>query len=166
MQACVEMVVSCDKWPIKIINFAEISNNAFSKVIEQFAEFKVFKSLQICVLLTNDRYMRYLNKSYRNKDKPTNVLSFSEFKIDYRKIQQFPDTMTLDNLFLGNIAMGYQTLQREAKNYGISISKHFTHLAVHGILHLLGFDHEIEQDAQIMENLERQILNQLKSYIL
>lgn len=98
------------------------------------------------ILLTTDRKLRTLNANFRGKDKPTNVLSFPSDDPDY----------------LGDIAIAYGVTAREAKAEGKSFAHHAAHLAVHGVLHLLGFDHERPCDARLMEPLEIEILAGLK----
>jgi probable rRNA maturation factor len=98
------------------------------------------------ILLTTDRKLRTLNANFRGKDKPTNVLSFPSDDPDY----------------LGDIAIAYGVAAREAKAEGKSFAHHAAHLAVHGVLHLLGFDHERPRDARLMEPLEIEILAGLK----
>ncbi|HVT23360.1 MAG TPA: rRNA maturation RNase YbeY [Rhizomicrobium sp.] len=98
------------------------------------------------ILLTTDRKLRTLNANFRGKDKPTNVLSFPSDDPDY----------------LGDIAIAYGVAAREAKAEGKSFTHHAAHLAVHGVLHLLGFDHERPRDARLMEPLEIEILAGLK----
>jgi probable rRNA maturation factor len=98
------------------------------------------------ILLTTDRKLRTLNATFRGKDKPTNVLSFPSGASDY----------------LGDIAIAYGVAAREAKAEGKSFAHHAAHLAVHGVLHLLGFDHERPCDARLMEPLEIEILAGLK----
>ena len=100
--------------------------------------------------------MQSLNNEFRNKDKATNVLSFSDIEIGWRKIVEFiPDS---DYMYLGDIAFGYEVIVLEAKNKLISFQDHFKHLVIHAILHLIGYDHIKDEDAQAMESLEIQIL--------
>lgn len=98
------------------------------------------------ILLTTDKKLRALNADFRAKDEPTNVLSFPSDDSDY----------------LGDIAIAYGVTAREAKTEGKSFADHAAHLAVHGVLHLLGFDHERPRDAKLMEPLEIEILAKLK----
>jgi probable rRNA maturation factor len=98
------------------------------------------------LLLTTDKKLRMLNAEFRGKDKPTNVLSFPSDDPDY----------------LGDIAIAYGVAAREAEAEGKSFADHASHLAVHGVLHLLGFDHERPRDAKLMEPLEIEILAKLK----
>ena len=109
------------------------------------------KKAALTVLLTNDAEMKALNAQYRGKNKPTNVLSFvnGAEEMDARG-------KTIKNL--GDIAMAYETISREAGEQGKALKHHISHLAVHGTLHLLGYDHEVEAEAKAMENVEIAIL--------
>ena len=109
-----------------------------------------FKDRTLVVLLTDDASIRRLNAQWRRIDKPTNVLSFPA-----GSHQQGPVTS------LGDIAIAYETTAREAKEEGKPLADHLAHLAVHGFLHLLGYDHDSDADAETMEGLERVILARL-----
>jgi probable rRNA maturation factor len=102
------------------------------------------EDLEISVMLTDDVAIRELNRTWRGKDKPTNVLSFPA--------PEQPGSM--GSRHLGDIALAYETLVREAEDESKDLSHHFAHLIVHGVLHLLGYDHEVEAEAEIMEALE------------
>ncbi len=99
------------------------------------------KESEVSIILTCDKEIRQLNKKYRKIDKPTNVLSFE----------------TGDNYLLGDIFISFETVKKQAKKENKSFEDHATHLVIHGLLHLMGFDHIEEKQAQEMENLE--ILN-------
>jgi len=102
----------------------------------------------LSVMLADDRAVRALNARWRGQDKPTNVLSF-------------PAVSTRGNGMLGDIAIAYETTAREAQAEGKLFTDHLAHLAVHGFLHLLGYDHASDDEAESMERLERVILAQL-----
>jgi probable rRNA maturation factor len=104
-----------------------------------------------CIALSNDAHVQTLNASFRGKDKPTNVLSFPA--------PESPVPQALEPL--GDIIIARETLEREAAEKGIPLADHLRHLAVHGLLHLLGYDHEDEAEAVEMENLETEILHRL-----
>jgi probable rRNA maturation factor len=159
MEGQIDLVVSCSKWAKASCIEPDFINKIFNNVLLQFESLRPFDSIKIIVLLTNNSYMRRLNKTYRNKDKATNVLSFAELKIDYKEINSFSHKD--NNLFLGNIALGYEITKKEATELSVTFSDHFSHLLVHGILHLLGFDHETDKDAIVMESLEEKILHNL-----
>lgn len=95
---------------------------------------------------------RALNRHYRGKDKPTNVLSFPA---DIGDIQ-LPKGVTLP--LLGDIVICAPVVASEAKAQGKGVNAHYAHLTVHGVLHLLGWDHQNDAEAQAMEQLEREIL--------
>jgi probable rRNA maturation factor len=101
---------------------------------------------EVSILLTDDREMRALNRTWRGKDAPTNVLSFPA-----------SDDPSRPGL-LGDVALAYETSQKEADAMGLALADHAAHLVVHGVLHLLGFDHEADQEAARMEALESQAL--------
>jgi probable rRNA maturation factor len=103
----------------------------------------------LSILLTDDAEMRKLNAGWRAKDKPTNVLSFpAESAIDPAK----------PPAYLGDIALALATCKREAKEQKKALADHVTHLTVHGVLHLLGYDHMDDEQAEAMEPLETVIL--------
>lgn len=103
----------------------------------------------LSILLTDDAEMQKLNAGWRAKDKPTNVLSFpAEAAVDPARP---PD-------YLGDIALGLTTCRKEAKEQGKTFADHVAHLTVHGVLHLLGYDHMDEDQANAMEPREAEIL--------
>ena len=112
---------------------------------------KNFTDRTLAVLLTDDAAMRRLNAQWRNIDKPTNVLSFPAG----------PDTNPQPVRPLGDIAIAYETAAREADEEGKPFGDHVSHLAVHGFLHLLGYDHDNDAAAETMEQFERVILARL-----
>jgi probable rRNA maturation factor len=103
---------------------------------------------ELAVLLTDDAAVRRLNATWRGLDKSTNVLSF-------------PAAEGQESQHLGDIAIAFETTAREAANEGKPLAHHVAHLAVHGFLHLVGYDHESDAEAETMEQLERDILARL-----
>jgi len=99
----------------------------------------------VTILLSDDAHLKELNGLFRGKPKPTNVLSFPAD----------------DAKYLGDVAIAYGVTAREARAEGKAFAAHAAHLAVHGVLHLLGYDHENERDAKIMEAHEACILVRL-----
>ena len=110
---------------------------------------------ELAVMLTDDSGIRTLNSNWRGIDKPTNVLSFPAL----------PPTGPVgpDDAprMLGDIAIAYETVRKEADDEQKPFDHHLSHLAVHGYLHLIGYDHENDADAEAMESLETEILAQL-----
>ncbi|WP_279482718.1 rRNA maturation RNase YbeY [Aureimonas sp. SK2] len=107
---------------------------------------------EVSVTLSDDEDVQALNAEWRGKDKPTNILSFPMMPL---APGDAPGPM------LGDLILARQTLEREAAAEGKSPDDHFRHLLVHGILHLLGHDHETDADADAMEALEISILARL-----
>jgi probable rRNA maturation factor len=106
---------------------------------------------EVAIMLTDDDGVQALNRDWRGIDKPTNVLSFPAPE-PAAGIRPRP---------LGDIAIAYETTRREAESESKPFAHHLSHLAVHGFLHLIGYDHETDDEAETMENLEREILSQL-----
>ena len=105
------------------------------------------KRATLTVLLTDDETLRALNQRFRRKNKPTNVLSFP--------------AAPNGEAYLGDVALAYGVAREEARAAGKRFVDHATHLVVHGVLHLLGYDHETARDAKVMEPLETLLLAQL-----
>lgn len=139
MSAQTEIVVSSPLWSQP--EAEEVIRQAISAT-EAFFE---PTDAEVSILLCNDAEIRRLNGEWRGKDSATNVLSF-------------PAASSAVQGHLGDIAIAYETVAREAANDGKPFAHHLVHLTIHGYLHLLGFDHEADEDAEEMENLEREIL--------
>ncbi len=116
-------------------------------------------TIEISIRLTDDAEVQTLNAQYRQKDKPTNVLSFPMIQPDLL------DTVTTNSddgeVLLGDIVLAHGVCAREAEERGISLADHATHLIVHGTLHLLGYDHLGEDEAEAMEAIETDALASL-----
>lgn len=113
-------------------------------------------AIEISVRLTDDAEVQALNRDYRDKDRPTNVLSFPMVQ---------PDLLTAvmansddGEVLLGDIVLAQETCAAEASDKGIGVDDHATHLIVHGTLHLLGYDHQGQAEAEAMEQIERDVL--------
>jgi probable rRNA maturation factor len=113
------------------------------------------RTVAVNVALLDDRGIRKLNRQYRGKDKPTNVLSFAAAGDDLPPPARGKSSRSLQ---LGDIAIALGTVRREAKAQGKSVKNHLAHLMVHAVLHLLGYDHEDDAEAERMENVERRTL--------
>jgi probable rRNA maturation factor len=101
----------------------------------------------VAILLTSDEAVRVLNARFRGKDAPTNVLAF-------------PAPENAEGV-LGDVALAFETCAREAKEQGKPLAHHLQHLVAHGVLHLVGYDHRSDAEAQAMEALEREVLSGL-----
>jgi probable rRNA maturation factor len=139
----VAIIRNADGWPDHFDALAEKA--VFAALAGAKARLK--GPAEISVVFTDDEEQRELNVEWRGKDSSTNVLSFPQ-------IEPFGPVFGI----LGDITLARETLEREAKDLGKSLDDHFTHLMVHGFLHILGYDHIEEEEALQMEGLETQIL--------
>ena len=148
MQAplAIAFAVNAEGWPETLEAVAETAIRAALKQ----SEAEVIGVTEVSVVLTDDAEQRELNRQWRGFDKSTNVLSFPQ-------IEPFAPVSGL----LGDITLARETVEKEAEEMGIPFEAHFTHLVVHGFLHLLGYDHIEEEDAEEMEGLETEILASL-----
>lgn len=120
--------------------------------------------MELSLVLTDDNQIRHMNRQHRGQDKPTNVLSFPNMDwkrgpgvfapVAARELGPMP-------LLLGDVVIARETTVAEAAAQGKALSDHLAHLVVHGVLHLLGYDHETSEDAERMEGLEVTILEGL-----
>jgi probable rRNA maturation factor len=138
----IDVVVEEPKWR-KVPGFPAKLKRAVTLALARGSKKKSLPPLTL--LLTKDARLHELNALFRGKEKPTNVLSFPAGEAGY----------------LGDVAIAYGVAVAEAKAEGKKLADHAVHLAVHGTLHLLGYDHEWPKDARIMEGLEVEILAQL-----
>jgi len=139
----IDVIVEAEAWA------AHDAETIVRKAIEAAAAFEG-RPGEVAVMLTDDTTIRQLNAQWRGMDKPTNVLSFPAGNI-----------AAAQEGHLGDIAIAYETLAREAEAEDKAFSDHLAHLAIHGYLHLIGFDHETDDDALRMESLETRILSSL-----
>lgn len=139
----IAFAVNAEGWPE---NLEAVAETAIREALKQ-SEAEVTGVTEVSVVLTDDAEQRELNRQWRGFDKSTNVLSFPQ-------IEPFAPVSGL----LGDITLARETVEKEADEMGISFEAHFTHLVVHGFLHLLGYDHIEEEDAEEMEGLETDIL--------
>jgi probable rRNA maturation factor len=115
-------------------------------------------AIEISIRLTSDAEVQTLNEQYRQQDKPTNVLSFPMVQPDLIDTLSNTDD---GEVLLGDIVLAYETCEREAQERGVRLDDHATHLIVHGVLHLLGYDHMTDADAEQMEAIERDVMASL-----
>lgn len=131
-----DIFVQAGAWPA-LPYIEDIVKHALNHV-----KFDAGEYCEVSIVLTDDHHIQQLNSDYRDKDKPTNVLSFP----------QDEDTM------LGDIIIALETIQREAEEQNKSFDNHLKHMLVHSVLHLLGYDHMTPEEAKEMETLEIEIL--------
>ncbi|MBI5163013.1 MAG: rRNA maturation RNase YbeY [Magnetospirillum sp.] len=111
--------------------------------------------LELSLVLADDATVRDLNRTWRGQDKATNVLSFAALDDDAAPLPEGAP------LLLGDVIIAFETCAREAADEGKSLDDHLSHLVVHGVLHLIGFDHRDDAAAEEMEGLETAILGAL-----
>ncbi len=131
-----------------------INESLMSKLMSAFETISLQEGLSnssINMRIVDDKEMTALNKKFRNKDSSTNVLSFTNDDIS--------STFTGD---LGDIAINYDFIKKESKKQNKNFDDHMIHMLVHGIYHILGFDHKNDEMAEFMEEKEIAILNELK----
>ncbi len=142
----IDLTVESGDWPGQD-ELEALAQKAIATSV-RIAELNAMPGSEVSLLLTDDAAIRELNNRWRDKDKPTNVLSF-------------PGSDPSGDVYgpmLGDIVFAFETIRREADELGIDFSDHFTHLVVHGILHLFDYDHQEDDEAEKMESLERAIL--------
>lgn len=152
--------VTADGWRTGITGTASAQTIAVVAAEAALASAGPSSPVELGVRLTGDAEMCALNREYRGRDTATNVLSFALAADVASPELGFPQP---DNapILLGDIVAAYETCAREAEDQAKPLADHLHHMVVHGVLHLLGYDHETEDEAAQMEALERDILAHL-----
>lgn len=146
-------------WRTALPQAEECFTEALCAVVAE--RIKGLRSGEVCVVLTGDADIQSLNRTWRGKDAPTNVLSFpAEEEAAFGDEPVDLDPFDEDPV-LGDIVLALETITREANEQSKTLADHATHLFVHGFLHLLGYDHQEDEEAGQMEALERKILGRL-----
>lgn len=150
----IDLIKQNDEWKkCKAITKKYLSKLIY-EILNHFPHFNKVKSVEISILLCDDEYMQNINKNLRDKDKSTNVISVS-----YNDDGFFENTTDIiEYLHLGDIAFSYKIIYNESVKQNKKFIDHFIHLLVHGILHLLQYTHQDEQDTLIMQDTEIEIL--------
>ncbi len=157
MKINVEIIRNFKEW--KNYNFITkvFIKKVVANIINRYNNLNLVHEFELVILLTDNKQMLSLNKQFLGKEKTTNVLSFPDRELDFRHLLEFiPDP---HYMYLGDIAFGYEIITHEALSQNKAFKDHFIHLLVHSILHLLGFDHQDDEEAGIMEKLEVEILH-------
>lgn len=155
----VDISITCADWLTDLPDVEAIAARVAERV--DAGARKLPASVEVSLLLCNDDTGRRLNRQWRDRDTATNVLSFPT--LDASELASAAVAAAADGrpLLLGDVVMAHGVVRREATAQGRSLSDHYSHLLVHGLLHLLGFDHETDDDAAVMEPLEVDILASL-----
>ena len=130
----------------------EIDTSEIDKVIKFACKHLKIENPLLNIVIVDNEKIREINKTYRNKDAVTDVISFA--------FEEVNDVEYDDIRFLGEIYISYERCKSQASDYGHSVRREFSYLAVHGLLHLLGYDHMNEEDKKVMRALEEEILNE------
>jgi probable rRNA maturation factor len=141
----IDLMVDSGRWK----DAAKLKSMVRRAIAQAAAATRSTGGAELAIVLTDDSAIRALNRDWRGVDKATNVLSF-------------PAKNGGRQPHLGDIVLAYETIAREAESEHKPLAHHVAHLAVHGFLHLVGYDHERDKDALEMEQTERDILRQLK----
>jgi probable rRNA maturation factor len=152
IRAAVTIVIDGQGWPKLVADPARLLRRAARAALKVARRPRGAVSIALTVALMSDRGVQRLNRDFRGKDKPTNVLSFPADRMRGRRVA--PGR----RVELGDIALALGVIRREAREQGKTAADHLAHLMVHGVLHLLGYDHETKPDAERMEQLERKAL--------
>ncbi len=145
----IDITSRCGEWPA---HAEKLAREAVAATLKAVAF--TFKNGEISLVFADDAFVRSLNKEYRGKDKPTNVLSFPQMEPEETFAPQH-------FISLGDIILAEETVSREAAEQDKPLDAHISHLIVHGTLHLLGYDHIDDEEAEKMESLEIKILSTL-----
>ncbi len=148
--------IADDGWLKKLPEAKKLSAQVFDKVISTLNPewLSDKKNVIINLSLNNDEEIRLLNAEFRQLDKPTNVLSFAN--LDDEEFEAYLERN--DEIELGDIIIALETMVKQSKNQEISFRDHYCHILIHGILHLLGYDHMEAEEAKEMESEEIKLL--------
>ncbi len=140
------LIISLDEG----IDIEKALNNKLNKVVSTILDQEKMSDCVINLRLLNDKEMKKLNMQFRQKDKTTNVLSFPNDDISVKQTKN-----------IGDIAISVEYVKAEAKKEGKTFDDHIIHMLAHGVYHILGYDHENNENAVIMENKEIQTLKKI-----
>lgn len=171
---CIELIIDAQSWLTVSEDFAFAGKAALLALAQPPRDPAIKSPHRLAVImLSDDRLVQGLNRTYRGKDKPTNILSFpalqplgDEPERDKTSasaaIEPHADHGDDDEpTHIGDAILGYDTIVQESERDGIPLKNHISHLVIHGVLHLLGYDHEEAAQASEMEALETKLLQQL-----
>ena len=151
----ITVTVSCDAWLAACPNAEALAEIAAGAALAAERNGVEDAPVLVGIVLTDDSEQRELNRTWRGKDSPTNVLSFA---IADPAEPAPPGSPIGAPVLLGDVVLAFETVAREAAAQGKTLPDHLSHLVVHGVLHLVGFDHESDAEAAIMEAREIEIL--------
>ena len=150
-----DVLIEDNNWNKLLPDYDSIIDKALIALSENTSDIPKDREMELSITLTNDAHIQDLNHDYRDKDKPTNVLSFPQIDFSNDDYKQEPFLM------LGDVVCAIETIAKEAKEQYKPLENHFIHMLIHSVLHLFGYDHEEEQEAEDMEAMEIHILKKL-----
>jgi probable rRNA maturation factor len=156
MRNTIDLVAECAAWQEEVSNLEQICASAVLQTLDISPPHANISSrgINVCVVLADNMFVQTLNAQFRGQDKPTNILSFPNDP-------EFEELHSEGMIELGDVILAFETIKLEANEQKKQFSNHLKHLLVHGTLHLLGYDHQNDNEAEIMENLEIRILETL-----
>ena len=154
----IDVSVSCRLWEEALPNAPALSRNAARAVLLEYGP--DLTHVEASIVLADDAFVKGLNRDYRDRDRPTNVLSFPAQEPD-PGLRAPAETLPGEPVMLGDVVVAYETAAAEATDEGKTLGDHLSHLVVHGMLHLLGHDHQTPVAAEAMEKLEVDVLDGL-----
>lgn len=154
----IDIIIESERWAAAL---PEVERTVARAAAAAFARATPGAGVNACaLLLSDDAQLRELNRRFRGLDKPTNVLSFPAGPAGGDP-QLPPASGPGQPLAWGDVAIAFETTAGEARGQGKSLADHLSHLVVHGLLHLFGYDHEAAEEAEAMEAMEREILSDI-----
>jgi len=154
----VEVLIEEEEWKHKGLN--RLSLESFNQVMFYF-NYKQ-SEFEVSILGCNDKKIKTLNANFCSKNSATNVLSWPARERRSQVMGSLPKRLDPKiDVFVGDIAIAYETCYKEAKEADTNFASHVSHLLTHGLLHLIGFDHENDLDAKVMERIEIEILGKM-----
>jgi probable rRNA maturation factor len=154
----ISVTVGARAWRTHLPDPKRICRHAAKATLDRFPQTPWLARAEIGILLDDDATVRRLNAAHRGKDRATDVLSFPTFD---RILEAAPGHLATGPLPLGDVVLALETVRADAEAGAKSLADHVSHLVVHGCLHLLGYDHQNADDAELMEAMERRILDRL-----
>ena len=154
MTLALEFNIDGDAWYETAPWYREITLRIFEQTLLEIG--LTPRDKEVSVLLSSDEKVAALNAEFRGKPTPTNVLSWPSEACAPQDAPHFPE-----DGFLGDLAFARETIENEAEKQHLDAEAHFAHLFCHGLLHLLGYDHQTQDDAEVMEGIERRALARL-----
>ena len=142
----IDLAISCAKWRRALPGAEKLVTEAARAALARGG--KKLGAAELSLVLSDDARVAALNKQWRGRTGPTNVLAFAS---EERPVRGAP-------ILLGDVVLAYETVKREARDQGKALADHVRHLIIHGVLHLLGYDHDAAGPARRMESLETRIL--------